>query len=239
MSHFSVNNSTLAGLLAGALALASPSAPAGPAHPLDDIAQTAVAYAESQADRFPVPPVVTPGHIDARLRLAHCEVPLNAFESPSGLRAGNTVVGVACEGQQPWKLFVPVRIELPAQVIALNRPLRRGDTLTDDMLTTREADLAKLRGQYFLDKQGLAGQRLRRHVRANVVLTASMIAADRLVERGSRVTIVSDAGGIEVRVAGKALRHGGRGDQIQVRNLASGRTITATVVDQGTVRAGP
>lgn len=238
MTVSSVNNSTLAGLAAWLLVLATHPAAAVPPHPLDDIALTAVAYAESQADRFPVPPVVTPGHLDARLRLAHCDVPLNAFESPSGLRAGNTVVGVACEGHQPWKLFVPVRIALPAQVVALSRPLRRGDTLTDDMLTTREADLAKLRGQYFLNKQGLAGQRLRRHVRANAVLTASMIAADRLVERGSRVTIVSDTGGIQVRVAGKALRHGGRGDQIQVKNLASGRTITATVVDQGTVRAG-
>lgn len=209
------------------------------AHPLADIEATAVDFALAAADRFPVPPDVQPGRLDARLRLARCDEPLQAYESPGGLKAGNTVVGVACEGSRPWRLFVPVKIALPAQVIALARPLRRGDMITADDLTVRQADLARLRGQYFLDADGLVGQRIKRHVRANAVLTASMVAADRLVERGSRVTILSRAGSIEVSVAGKALRHGGRGDQIRVKNLASGRTITAVVVDRGAVRAGP
>lgn len=209
------------------------------AHPLADIEATAVDYAAEAGDRFPVPPTVRPGRLDPRLRLARCDEPLGAFESPSGLKAGSTVVGVACEGSRPWRLFVPVKISLPAEVVALARPVRRGDTLAAGDLILRQADLAKLRGQYFLDTNGLVGQRLKRHVRANAILTASMVAADRLVERGSRVMILSRAGGIEVSVAGKALRHGGRGDQIRVKNLASGRTVSAVVVDRGTVRAGP
>jgi flagella basal body P-ring formation protein FlgA len=132
-----------------------------------------------------------------------------------------------------------VEIKLPAEVVVLARPLRRGDVISAADLTTRMADLARLRGQYYRDSIGLIGQRIKRHVDGNSVLTPSMIDADRLVERGTRVTILSAAGAIEVRVAGTAMGHGGRGDQIRVKNQASGRTITAVVVDQGVVRANP
>lgn len=210
-----------------------------PYQPLDEIAQMAVAHVENHADQFPVTPQVVAGNLDHRLRLPLCNKPLDSFESPGGLTAGRSVIGVRCTGTRPWKLFVPVIIKLPAAVVVLARPLRRGDVITSADLSTEISDLARLRGQYFLNNDGLAGQRMKRHVAGNTVLTPSMINADRLVERGGRVTILSHGGAIQVRVAGKAMGHGGRGDQIQVKNLASGRTITAVVVDRDLVRANP
>lgn len=236
-----VKNLSLAALVA--LAASAPRAAtataAGQSHPHGDIQRTAVDFVRAHAAGFPVPPEVTAGSLDRRLRLARCAAPLTAFEPPGGLNAGRAVVGVRCDGQRPWKLYVPVEIRLPAEVVALARPLRRGDVITAGDLVLQQADLAVLRGQFYRDADELIGQRLKRHVAADTVLTPAMIDADRLVQRGSRVTIVSNTGNIEVRMAGEALGNGGRGDRIRVKNQASGRTITATVVDRGLVRAAP
>lgn len=212
---------------------------AADSHALADISATAVAYVEANATRFPVKPRVLPGKLDSRLRLNPCDQPLQAFESPGGIKPGRMVVAVACQGERPWRLFVPVEVQLPAKVIALSKPLRRGDVIAAGDLTTQLADLAELRGQYFLSARDVIGQRIKRHLPGHTVLTAAMIDADKLVKRGSRVTILSDTGGISVRVAGKALRNGARGDQIRVKNLASGRTISAYVVDRGIVKTSP
>lgn len=225
---------------AGLLALLAGPAPATPAsQPHADIQRTAVDFVRTHAERFAVPPVVTAGNLDSRLRLPRCERPLQAFEAPGGLNPGRTVVGVRCDGQRPWKLFVPVQIKLPAEVVVLSRPLRRGDLIRAADLGSRQVDLAELRGQFYRDGTELIGQRLKRHVAGDTVLTPAMIDADRLVQRGSRVTILSDTGNIEVRMAGKALSNGGRGDQIRVKNQASGRIITATVMGRGVVKVGP
>jgi flagella basal body P-ring formation protein FlgA len=66
-----------------------------------------------------------------------------------------------------------------------------------------------------------------------------MIDAQRLVKRGAEVTIVADTGNIEVRMRGKALGEGGRGDRIKVKNVRSGRVVTATVMARGVVQISP
>lgn len=205
----------------------------------ESLAQQAVDYVYGQADRFSVDPKVTAGELDRRLRLPRCDQPLEGFESPSGLSAGRTVVGVRCDGSHPWKLYVPVEIALPAQVITLNHPMRRGEIIQKADLSLQEADLAKLRGHYFQDSDEVAGLRLKRNVAANLPLKPAMLDAERLVKRGAEVVIVSDSDTIQVRMRGKAMGQGGKGDRIKVKNLRSGRVLTATVVDRGTVRVNP
>jgi flagella basal body P-ring formation protein FlgA len=203
------------------------------------IRQKAVDYVHSQAGQFSTPPQIKAGSLDSRLRLPRCELPLEAFESPGGLSAGRSVVGIRCDGKRRWKLFVPVTISLPAKVLALAHPMRRGDLIGKDDLVEQEADLAKLRGQYFQDPTELIGQRLKRSVAAKLPLKPAMIDAQRLVKRGAEVTIIADSGSIEVRMRGKAMGQGGRGDRIRVKNLRSGRVLSAVIVDRGIVRVGP
>lgn len=201
------------------------------------IQQTALRYVEAHADQFQVTPRAVPGRLDSRLRLALCSQPLEAFEAPGGLSAGRGVVGVRCEGAKPWKIYVPVTIELPAPVLAVVRDMRRGDIIAKDDLVTREADLAALRGQYFSDPAEVVGLRIKRHLAANLVLTPAMLDARRLVERGAEVTILAATGAIEVRMRGKAMAQGGRGERIEVKNLRSGRVINAVIIDRDLVKA--
>jgi flagella basal body P-ring formation protein FlgA len=222
------------------LSLPGPSALAGDAYQShQSIRQTAVAFVTRNAQRFDVPPQVVAGDLDSRLRLPRCSQALQAFESPGGLIAGRTVVGVRCSGQQPWKLFTPVEIRLPAPVVVLAHSMRRGAVLSAADLRTRQEDLAQLRGQYYRRVADVVGYRIKRNLAGNLVLSPAMLDAQRLVRRGSEVTIVADAAAIQVRMRGKALAHGGRGDLIKVKNSRSGRVITATVVNRGVVKATP
>jgi flagella basal body P-ring formation protein FlgA len=223
-------------LCAGLALCASLPAMAAQHQSTESIAAAAVAFVEARSDQFPVSPRVTAGNLDSRLRLARCPTPLQAFEPPGGLSPGRSVVGVRCAGDTAWKIFAPVDIALPAPVVTVARDIQRGELIEAQDVVVKEGDLARLRGQYFRDPTEVIGHRAKRNLAAAVVVTPAMIDARRLVTRGSEVTIVADAAAIQVRMSGKALAHGGRGDRIKVKNNRSGRVITATVVDRALVR---
>jgi flagella basal body P-ring formation protein FlgA len=234
-----VKNSTqgAARWLATALAFGVTAATAAEPHQsAASIQAAAVAFVEAHADQFPVTPQVSAGQLDSRLRLGQCSEALQTFAPPGGLSAGRSVVGVRCDAEPRWKIFAPVDISLPAEVVAVARNIQRGELIHAQDIVVKTGDLARLRGQYFTDPAEVIGHRAKRNLAAAVVVTPAMIDARRLVKRGTEVTIVADAGAIEVRMTGKALAHGGRGDRIKVKNNRSGRVITATVVDRSLVR---
>jgi flagella basal body P-ring formation protein FlgA len=217
-----------------ALLAAAPAISADQPH--DEIRRTAAEYVLAQAGAFPVVPEVQAGDLDSRLRLPQCSRPIEAFAPPNGLKAGRTVVGVTCEGEQPWKLYVPVEVRLPGEVVVAARPLRRGDILTRQDLALVTRDLASLHRDYFQAIAPLLGQRMRRALSRDAVLTPKAVETRKVVRRGTEVTILAADARLQVRMRGKALDSGASGDRIKVENLSSGREIYATVVGQGLVR---
>jgi flagella basal body P-ring formation protein FlgA len=203
------------------------------------IQDAATAFVLAEAGRFAVAPQVTPGDLDSRLRLPRCADQLQAFEPPNGIRAGRTVVGVRCDGDKPWKLYVPVQVGLPGEVVVAARPLRRGATVTAADLTLATQDLASLHRDYFLSVEPLVGQRVRRNLGRGDVITPSAVEANQLVKRGAEVTILAANPQVQVRMRGKALAGGAQGERIKVLNLSSEREISATVVARGLVQVTP
>lgn len=196
----------------------------------------ATEFVRADAGSFAVPPEVSPGELDSRLRMPLCTRDLEAFASPNGIRPGRTVVGVRCDGDKPWKLYVPVQIALPADVVVTTRPLKRGETLTASDLTVARQDLATLHRDYYLTADRLVGQRVRRNLGRGDLVTPAAVEADKLVKRGAEVTILAADPKFQVRMQGKALANGARGERIKVRNISSEREITATVVGRGLVQ---
>lgn len=73
---------------------------------------------------------------------------------------------------------------------------------------------------------------------AGAVLTPAAIASPRIIQRGDRVLLTADVGGISVRVGGQALMHGTLGDRVRVRNLSSQRVVEGLVLADGTIDIG-
>jgi len=201
-----------------------------------DILNVAKNFVIENAANFPVKPVVVAGSLDSRLRLPKCTTPLEAYAPPNGIRGGRTVVGVRCEGERPWKIFAPLRVKLPADVVAAGRPLKRGEVLQPIDLTIVKEDVATLHRDYYLDTRALIGQRIRKNLNRGDVITPTAVEKQKLVRRGTDVTVLAENPRLQVRMRGKAMANGAHGDRIKIKNLSSGREFTATVIGSGLVQ---
>jgi len=205
----------------------------------DTIRSAAREHALAQVENLPGEVEVTAGKLDRRLRLAACEVPLSAYDSPNGLKPGRNVVGVRCDGEKPWKLYVTIHIATSERVVVAVRPIGRGHMISADDVRTEMRDTSKLRKAFFSDPEATLGLRAKRTIAAGRILEASLLERRRLIRRGSTVQILANDAGLRVAMKGKALADGARGDRIRVRNLSSGREITGEVVGSGVIRVAP
>lgn len=176
------------------------------------------------------------GKLDYRLKLGACSQPIEAYDSPNGLRGGRGVVGVRCDGNNPWKIYVPIQVSLIEQVVVSARPLAKGHLLSNADLRLAEMDVSRLRKAYYSRPQDIVGQHLKRQVAAGATLHAGLVERGKLVTRGGQVEILAGGDGLQVRMRGKALADGSLGDRIRVKNLRSGRVLTATVTGGGIVQ---
>jgi flagella basal body P-ring formation protein FlgA len=193
-------------------------------------------FALTQARAYGGDPRIEVGAIDPHLRLTRCDQPL-IVEQPSGSRPiGSTTVGVRCPGSSSWSLYVPVRVQIYADILVAARPLARGVPLTETDVTLSRQDLASVPGSALTHSSQVVGKRLRYPVATGAALNAGLLDQPPLVKRGQTVSIVSAAHGLEVRASGEALADGASGETIRVRNLLTKKIIQGTVQNNGLVR---
>lgn len=154
-----------------------------------------------------------------------------SFNPASGrflIRARGAAESIAVAG------FARTRVALPM----LARPVARGETIaeTDILWTeTTEARVASI----VMDADRLIGMTARRDLAAGTPLRAHDVAAPVLVKRGGLVTIAFETAGLRLTHAGVALRDGGDGEVVEVRNIKSERVVKAVVAGPGLVAAIP
>lgn len=224
-------------LIAAAMVLAMPAAWGGALQSHDSILQAATEYARGMAlAEHGADVEVVPGRLDRRLRLAACDRPLQTFTPPGRRSIGNTTVGVRCEGSNPWTLYVPITVNVYGEVVVTRTALSRGELIDASKVKVARYNLAKLPQGYFHDPVQVQGMLARRNLAAGQPLVPAMLKAQKIVERGQRVTMLAGGNGLEVRMPGVALSHGARGERIRVRNLSSKRVVEGVVVEPGLVR---
>jgi len=200
------------------------------------IQKTAHDFILTHARAYGGEPQIEVGAPDPRLRLARCDQPLNAELPPGSRPVGSTTVGVRCTGSSPWSIYIPVRVQIFANILVAAHPLPRGVPLTQTDITVSRQDLAQVAGNALTDANQAIGKRLRYPVATGATLNASLLDLPPLVKRGQNVTIVFTGQGLEVRTAGEALADGTSGETIRVRNVLTKKTIQATVLKAGLVR---
>lgn len=207
---------------------------------LDSISATARAFVmqrlEARGAAHAQPARVEVGALDPRLQLATCDVPLQAFAATAGALTGNTSVGVRCQGPKPWMLYVPVTVQAYGTALVSARPLTRGAQLTENDIKLTSVDLTLLPADYLTDPHQALGKTLKRPVADGAPLSAGFLEASRVVRRDEQVTILAQADGVEVRMAGRALSDGAAGERVRVRNLLSKRVVEGIVTGPGTIQ---
>ena len=226
----------LAGALATGLLAATGPGSAGQYQSHDSIRDAARDHVWEHADGFPVPPQVTVGRLDSRLKLPGCTGALEAFTPPGRKRTGRTTVGVRCNGAKPWSLYVPVTVSVMGEVVVATRDLMRGQMISASDIELAERDLTQLHSGYLSTLDLAVGKRVKRTIRQGRIVKPIQIAAPTLIKKGAEVTIKASSDRIQITTKGKALGSGGIGERIRVRNLRSSKVVEATVVNAGTVQ---
>jgi len=168
--------------------------------------------------------------LDPALKMPRCGAALQAR------RHGNGSVEVNCPRASGWRLYVPVRLRRQQPVLVLARALSAGETISADMLVQDTRDTARIIGAPLTDPSSAIGQSTRRALTAGSILTAAHLRAPEAVHRGDPVTLISRQGGIEVRMAGRALMAGGLGERISAENLSSRRRVQGVVMADGKIK---
>jgi flagella basal body P-ring formation protein FlgA len=166
--------------------------------------------------------------VDPALRMAACGQPLQAV--PTSAR----VVEVRCPDAPGWRLYVPVQVRRVAEVVVLTEPVRAGEPITADMLTVHRRDMAG-EGNGFAAAAAVVGRVPRHAMAPGAALVEDDLAEGALLRRGDPVVLVSRFGGIEVRVAGRALGRASPGGAVSVENTQSRRIIRGRLVGDGIV----
>lgn len=177
----------------------------------------------------------TAGELDARLNLANCQVPLIAALPQSARLAARMTIGVSC-GQPRWTIYVPVSIETELSVLVLREARTRGSEVTVADVETQVLQVPGLADTYIREPAQLAGRHLKASAAPGTPLSVDLLAANILVKRGQRVTLVAQAGGLEVRAEGEAVNDANAAGRVRVLNLASRRIVEGQVESSSLVR---
>jgi len=167
--------------------------------------------------------------LDPNLHLARCSQPLQAVAS------GPKTVQVRCDDEPGWRLYVPVSVRREADVVVLTAPARSGEPLAASQLAVQRRDMGQAGGPGFTDPAAVVGRTPRRALARGTALTEADLALGAPLRRGDPVVLVSRVGGIEVRMAGRALGPARDGGVVSVENTGSHRIIRGRLIAEGVV----
>lgn len=176
------------------------------------------------------------GAIDPHNQLAPCPA-LEAF-LPAGARPwGRSNVGVRCQVEGGWSIFVPVQVKVIGTYYVTARPLARGQIVAAGDLAQRSGDLAELPAGVVTEAVQAVGKSLNVGLQSGQILRSDSLRATPVVLQGQGVKVVSRGKGFQVATEGKALNNAAEGQVVQVRT-ASGQTLSGIARAGGVVEVG-
>jgi len=191
--------------------------------------------------------------VDARLRLAACDAPLEASVAGNGPVLGRQSVEVACSGSAGWRVRVTASASESAEVWTLARPVRRGEPLARDIVQRETVRLGSRDARALrvgtagdeivrIDPEDpdaslapLLGRVFSRGAGAGRLLDRRALDAPVLVERGRQVRMSYRGPGVAIDAMGTALADGRLGERIRVKNEVTGVAVDATVASANEV----
>jgi flagella basal body P-ring formation protein FlgA len=199
-----------------------------PAADMQDVAQLE-ALAKSQA-ALQFPPLTERqrfqvGPIDPHLQLARCNLPIKPIVGPGQHMRDRVMVEMRCADTPSWHIYVPVRIVGTSTVTIAAHAIVAGVVLMDKDVRTEQRDVSDLPPGYMDDPTVAIGLTASRPISSGAVITNQYLMAGKAVQRGQAVTLVADAGGLSVRMAGRALSDGLVNQRVKVENLSSGKIV--------------
>jgi flagella basal body P-ring formation protein FlgA len=175
----------------------------------------------------------TVGSIDPANNLAPCPA-LEAFLPANARPWGRTNVGVRCQVEGGWSIYVPVQVKVVGDYFVTARPLARGQVIAAGDLLKRSGDLAELPAGVVTEAAQATGRTLTISVQSGHILRADSLHAPLAVQQNQNVKVVSKGKGFQVATEGRALNNATDGQVVQVR-ITTGQTVSGIARPGGIV----
>ena len=173
--------------------------------------------------------------LDRRLKLSQCDIPLQAFWPPGANQAGHTSVGIRCNDNQPWKIYVSAQIKRYQQVWVAMTALSRGTILNRSHVALERKEIRNNTREYFSIDQNPIGLITKRPLRRGDIVQVLALEKPMAVKRGDRVIVIARVNGLEIRTAATALNSAAEGDRIRVQNLSSKKELEGVLRENSIV----
>jgi len=173
--------------------------------------------------------------LDNQLKLPKCTEPLETFKIDDLIKAGRASIGVRCNSDKRWSIFVSAVIKAYESVIVLTRPVQRGDIITRQHLSVEKKDVSSTRGDFVTELERVENKEAARNLPAGAILGSKSVVEPPLIKRKDKVIISTGGSSFSVQMDGTALMDGAKGQVIKVKNESSGRIISGTVIEPGLV----
>jgi flagella basal body P-ring formation protein FlgA len=171
------------------------------------------------------------------LHLSECPQELVVFTANQSFVVGKSTVGVRCDGAtKPWKIYIPVQVNIFKSVLVSTRPLQRGQQLDSGDFKPVRTKLTSANQIYFSHPKNILGKILKYPLGPGKPFSARLLSYPKLVKRGQEVILMATSASMKVRMSGKALADGAKGDLIQVRNIKTRRVVEGIVTAAGLVQ---
>lgn len=163
--------------------------------------------------------------IDDRINIPECSEGYQYHTSEEALRQSYISVRVSCQNND-WYLFTSGQVSRTKDIVVTYGAISPGSVLTSSNLKMASVDIKRLRYTTFTNIETLVGARMKRRATNGQAIQANMLC---FVCKGDRITISAEVGKMKVKTAGIAQQDGVVGDNIQVLNASSKKTVIARV----------
>lgn len=143
---------------------------------------------------------------------------------------------VRCDEGQGWDMAVTVKPDIYLPVVVAKQGLERGHVISPADVAIKKLNISNTRGNYITNPDEVMGLTVKRRVRDLQPIALNQLDSPVLVERGQRVMMIAEQGGVQAQSVGEAMKKGRKGEMIKVKNESSERVVSAIVADSGVVR---
>jgi flagella basal body P-ring formation protein FlgA len=133
-----------------------------------------------------------------------------------------------------WLALMLLATPVAAETVVAARTVRGQALIGPDDVRVAEGDVPG--AAIALDE--VVGQEARMMLYAGRPVLLSQVGPPALVERNQLVELTFQSGPLTITAEGRALGRAGAGDDVRVMNLASKKTVTGLVMDDGSIVVG-
>jgi len=142
------------------------------------------------------------------------------------------------ESRAPTSHWVSADIEMVRRVVSAKHPLSSYHLLTADDVELVPHNLVRKGEQYAFTIDEIVGKQVRRAMPQGRPILLNMLDDVPVIRAGDRVTLIVEAGEMQITTTGEAREKGYLGRRVAVLNVESKRVVYGTVRDASSVVVG-